>query len=120
MALSRKLPLAILAVTLTLVVVWYEHRPTPPSTEVTCAHVEKEAQAGGYQLITTDQLAARHRQDPGSLLVVDTRQAWEYRSGHITGAVNFPIEPTWWGRWRAQGPLAKLLGSDKNRWLVFY
>jgi len=119
-ALFRKVLLSILAVALTLVVVWYEHRPPPPLTEATWADVEREAQAGGYQLITTDQLAARYRQGTGGVLVVDTRQDWEYRSGHITGAVNFPIELSWWGRWRAQGALAKVLGPDKNRLLVFY
>jgi rhodanese-related sulfurtransferase len=53
-------------------------------------------------------------------LLVDTRQDWEYRTGHIKNAVNFPIEPSAWGRWRAESPLAKFLGSDKDRIIVFY
>jgi rhodanese-related sulfurtransferase len=54
------------------------------------------------------------------MLLVDTRQEWEYRSGHIKGALNFPIEPTWLSRWRNKGALAKFLGPDKNRFIVFY
>jgi rhodanese-related sulfurtransferase len=54
------------------------------------------------------------------LLIVDTRQDWEYRSGHIKGAVDFPLEPGWWARWRAQKRLAALLGPDKDRLVVFY
>jgi len=51
---------------------------------------------------------------------VDTRQEWEYRTGHIRGAVNFPMEPTWLSRWRKKNALAQLLGADKNRTIVFY
>ena len=51
---------------------------------------------------------------------MDTRQDWEFISGYIQGALNFPIEPTRWGRWRAEKPLPALLGPDKNRAVVFY
>jgi rhodanese-related sulfurtransferase len=51
---------------------------------------------------------------------VDTRQEWEYRTGHLKGALNFPIEPTWFSRWRNQKPLEAFLGPDKNRFIVFY
>ena len=54
------------------------------------------------------------------MLLVDTRQEWEYRSGHIRGALNFPLEPTWISRWRNKGALEKFLGPDKNRFIVFY
>ena len=54
------------------------------------------------------------------MLLVDTRQDWEYRTGHIQGAVNFSMEPTAWARWRSQGPLAKFLGPDRDRTMVFY
>ena len=120
MAIIKKALLLILAVALTLGVVWYLNRPQPPAREASWEDVQAEARRGGYQLITTAELAARYRQDPGGLLLVDTRQGWEYRSGHIKGAVNFPLEPTWWGRWRARGPLRKLLGPDKSKFIVFY
>jgi rhodanese-related sulfurtransferase len=52
--------------------------------------------------------------------LVDTRQEWEYRTGHIKGALNFPMEPTWWARWRKAGDLRALLGPEKERGIVFY
>ena len=111
--------LALAAMALTLGVLWYLHRPIIVK-EATWEDVKAEAQSGGYRLITTAELAERYRQDAGKLLLVDTRQDWEYRTGHIKGAVNFPIEPSAWGRWRSESPLAKFLGSDKDRLIVFY
>ncbi len=111
--------LALAAAALTLGVLWYLHRPIIVK-EATWDDVKAEARNGGYRLITTEELAARYRQDAGKLFIVDTRQDWEYRTGHIKGAVNFPIEPSAWGRWRAQAPLAKFLGPDKDRPIFFY
>ena len=79
-----------------------------------------EGKNGGYQIITTDELAKRYQQDGASLLLVDTRQEWEYRTGHLKGAVNFPIEPTAWSRWRKASALESFLGPDKDRTLIFY
>jgi hypothetical protein len=111
--------LALAAAVLTLSVLWYLNRPVTVK-EATWEDVKAEAQSGGYRLITTAELAMRSRQDAGKLLLVDTRQDWEYRSGHIQGAVNFPLEPTAWSRWRSQGRLAALLGPDRDRLVVFY
>jgi 3-mercaptopyruvate sulfurtransferase SseA len=111
--------LALIAVVLTLGVLWYSNRPLI-TKEATWEDVKAEAQAGGYRLINTQELAKLYRQDPKQLLLVDTRQDWEYRTGHIQGAVNFSMEPTAWARWRSQGPLAKFLGPDLNRTIVFY
>jgi rhodanese-related sulfurtransferase len=84
------------------------------------AEVRAEAVQGGYRLINTEELGNIYRQPPANFLLVDTRQDWEYRSGHIQGAVNFPMEGTAWARWRAQGPMKALLGPDKDRLVVFY
>jgi 3-mercaptopyruvate sulfurtransferase SseA len=111
--------LALAAAALTLSVLWYLSRPIIVK-EATWEDVKAEAQSGGYRLITTEELAERYRQDAGKLLLVDTRQDWEYRTGHMKGAVNFPIEPSAWGRWRSESPLAKFLGADKDRLIVFY
>ena len=111
--------LALVAAVLTLSVLWYLQRPII-AKEATLEDVRAEARNGGYRLITTAELAERYRQDSGKLLLVDTRQDWEYRSGHMQGAVNFPIEPTAWSRWRSQGALAKFLGPDKDRLIFFY
>ena len=111
--------LAVVAIILTLGALWYINRPVIVQ-EATMADVRAEAARGGYRLITTEELARIYQQSPANLLLVDTRQDWEYRSGHIKGAVDFPMEPTWWSRWRAQGRLAALLGPDKDRLAVFY
>ena len=111
--------LALVAAVLTLGTLWYAHRPVA-IRESTMEDVRAEAARGGYRLINTGELAKLYQQPPANLLLVDTRQDWEYRSGHIKGAVNFPVDPTWWFRWRSQGRLAELLGPDKDRLVVFY
>jgi len=111
--------LALAAVILTLGVLWHIQRPVVPQ-EATMADVQAEAVRGGYRLITTEVLAELYRQPGAKVLLVDTRQDWEYRSGHIQGAVNFPLEPTAWSRWRSQGRLVALLGPDQDRLVVFY
>ena len=116
---TPKFIIALLAVAVTIGVVWNANRVVP-SKEATWDDVRAEAVKGGYQLITTDELSRHYQQDPESLLLVDTRQEWEYRTGHIKNAVNFPLEPTWLSRWRNRGALKKFLGTDKNRLIVFY
>jgi hypothetical protein len=111
--------LALVAAALTIGVLWYVNRPVIPQ-EATWEDVKAEARRGGYHLINTAELAKLYQQPPANFLVVDSRQDWEYRSGHIKGAVNFPMEPTRWSEWRSQGRLASLLGPDKDRLVVFY
>jgi hypothetical protein len=116
--LSKAL-VALVAVAITLGALWHTNRVVP-SKEATWDDVRAEANQGGYQLISTDELSRQYTAKPQSLLVVDTRQEWEYRTGHIKGALSFPIEPTWLSRWRNKGALEKFLGPDKNRLIVFY
>jgi hypothetical protein len=116
---ASKALVALLAVTFTIGVLWHTSRVAPP-TEATWDDVKAEAGKGGYQLITTDELFRHYMAKPESLLLVDTRQEWEYRTGHIENAVNSPMEPTWLSRWRNKGALKKLLGPDKSRFIVFY
>jgi hypothetical protein len=111
--------LALAAMSLTVFLVWYIERPVVPK-QATWDDVLAEAKAGAYQIISTEELADRYRLNPAAIMLVDTRQEWEYRTGHIEGAVNFPMEPTWWARWRKAGDLEKLLGQDRDRLLVFY
>jgi hypothetical protein len=115
----RTTVLALTAAILTLGALWYIHRPVVPQ-EATMVEVQAEAARGGYRLITTAALAELYRQQPAKVLLVDTRQDWEYRSGHMEGAVNFPMEPSAWSRWRSQGRLQALLGADRDRLVVFY
>ncbi len=116
---TRTTLLALVAAALTLGVLWHQNRVVPPR-EATLEEVQAEAARGGYRLINTDALAKLYQHPPANLLLVDTRQDWEYRSGHIKGAVDFPMEPTWWSRFRSQGRLEALLGPDRDRPVVFY
>jgi 3-mercaptopyruvate sulfurtransferase SseA len=115
----RKIFIALLAVAITMGAVWHTHRVVVPK-EATWDDVKTEAGEGGYRLISTDELFKKYSTKPEALLLVDTRQEWEYRTGHIKGALNFPIESTWLSRWLNKGALEKFLGPDKNRLLVFY
>jgi len=111
--------IALVAVLLTVGALWFTNRAVTPK-EATWDDVLAEAKAGSYRIITTEELAERYRKDAKSLLLVDTRQEWEYRTGHLLGAVNFPMEPTSWSRWRRASALETLLGPDKDRTAIFY
>ncbi len=116
---SRTLIMTILSVAAVLTALWLTHGAVTPK-EATWEDVLAEAKNGGYRIITTQELGAKYLQDSDELLLVDTRQEWEYRSGHIKGAVNFPMEPTGWSRWRKADALKDLLGPDKDRKVIFY
>lgn len=116
---TKRALLALIAIAATIGVLWITNRPVIPK-EAILDDVVAEAEMGGYKLINTNKLWEHCRKDPDSLLVVDTRQEWEYRTGHIKGAVNFPMEPTWLSRWQKKGDLAALLGTDKGQPIVFY
>ena len=111
--------LAVLAVALTAGALWLTNGAVAPK-EATCNDVVAEAKNGDYRLISTDELWSRYSENRDSLLLVDTRQEWEYRTGHIQEAVNFPMDPTWLARWQKKGDLAIFLGADKDRTIIFY
>jgi hypothetical protein len=115
----KKLWLPLLAITITVGVLWFTNGAVTPR-EPTWDDVVAEASDGGYRLINTDELRQRYESDPQSILLVDTRQEWEFAIGHMTGALNFPMEPTTWSRWWKKRELATALGPDKNRFIVFY
>ncbi|MEE4264551.1 MAG: rhodanese-like domain-containing protein [Desulfobacteraceae bacterium] len=107
------------AVLFTIIFIYYGQRPVAP-TIATWEDVIAEAEAGGYRIITTEALAESYEKASSDLLLIDTRQEWEYRTGHIEGALNFPMKPTWWARWQKSDDLEDFLGSNKDRTLVFY
>lgn len=116
---SRTTLIAFVAVLLTIGSLWLTNRAVTPR-QATWDDVLAEGRSGNYRIITTDQLAGLYRQNSGRPLLVDTRQEWEFRTGHLQGAANFPMEPTAWARWRKAAALEKFLGPDKDRTIVFY
>jgi hypothetical protein len=116
---NKTIVIAFVAIVLTVGALWFTHRAVTPK-EATWEDVQTEAESGGYRIISTEDLAKRYLRDPDGLLLVDTRQDWEYRTGHLKGAVLFPMEPTWWSRWRKASALEAFLGPDKDRVIVFY
>jgi hypothetical protein len=119
MKIIRTAILALVVVGFTVGALWFTNRSVAPK-EATWDDVVAEAKMGGYKLINMEELAERYKKDHNKLLLVDTRQEWEYRTGHIKYALNFPMEPTWLSRWRKKGALETFLGPDKNRFIVFY
>jgi hypothetical protein len=111
--------IAFVAVLLTVGAIWFSNRAVIPK-QATWDDVLAEGKIGGYRIITTEALSDRYQKDAGSLLLVDTRQEWEYRTGHLKGAVNFPMEPTKWSEWRRASALETFLGPDKDRTIIFY
>jgi 3-mercaptopyruvate sulfurtransferase SseA len=111
--------MTVAAVAAVLGALWFTNSAVAPR-EATWDDVLAEAQSGGYRIITTAELAAAYSRNPHEFLLIDTRQEWEYRTGHITGAINFPMEPTAWSRWRKADALRERLGADKGRPVVFY
>ena len=111
--------LAFVAFSITAGTLWFTNLSVTPQ-EATWEDIQAEAKQGGYDIIKTEELWKRYNKNPESIFVVDTRQEWEYRTGHIKGAVNFPMEPTWWARWRKASNLKTFLGTDKDRTIVFY
>lgn len=119
MKLFRSFLLPGLSVSITFLILWYANLPVQvavPSDQ----QVEQEAQDGGYRLIDVTALRILYQSNREKLLLVDTRQEWEYRAGHIAGSVNFPLEPTWLARWQKKRELKTFLGPDKNKTIVFY
>jgi len=115
----RKAILAFLAVAITVSALWFTGHPVTPK-KATWEDVVAEAKRGGYRLISLKELEENYGKDSKTLLLVDTRQEWEYRTGHIKGALNFHIETTWLSRWRKKSALEAFIGPIKNRFIVFY
>ena len=111
--------LALLAFAVTAGALWLTNEAVAPK-KASWDDVLAEAEQGGYRLLSTEALWKRYSEKGNGLLLVDTRQEWEYRAGHIKGAVNFPMEPTWLARWQKKGALGRLLGENKDRAVIFY
>ncbi|MCG8635587.1 MAG: rhodanese-like domain-containing protein [Desulfobacterales bacterium] len=110
---------AVAVICLTIGALLFTNRAVTPK-DASWEDVVSEAKAGDYTLISTDELRKKYTGGLDKLLIVDTRQEWEFRTGHIKGAVNFPMEPTWLSRWQKKSVLEAFLGPDKDKTIVFY
>jgi len=119
MKILRFILCSVIAVTITAGALWYTSRSISPK-KATWEDVLAEAKNGGYRIISNEELWELYSANPENFFLVDTRQEWEYRTGHIKAALNFPMEPTWFSRWRKKGDLETFLGPDKDRFIVFY
>ena len=117
--LLRSVLLPAVVLSITLFVLWFVHSPAQV-IESNYEQVQQEAERGGYQLIDADSLWKIYDTTPKNILLVDTRQGWEHRAGHIEGSLNFSMEPTWRDRWQKKRSLEHFLGSDKDQILIFY
>lgn len=119
MKIIKKNSTALIIIFFTISALWITNRSVTPK-DASWEDVVAESRAGGYGLIKTEELWKKYQENIENLLVVDTRQEWEFRTGHIKEAVNFPMEPTWLSRWQKKRPLEKFLGPDKDKTIVFY
>jgi len=115
----RSYILPALAVVITFGIIGFIQRPVSVE-QATMAQARQEAEQGGYRLINVDTLWGLYQSNRGKSLLVDTRQEWEHRAGHIDGSVNFPFAPSWTSRWLRKGDLKEFLGPDKEKSIVFY
>ncbi len=91
-------------------------------TEKLAVQFAKQVKAGGYEILTTEELKALiDKKEP--MLIVDTMPYEDsYKKNHIPGAVQieFPVEDMPQLDEAKKAALEKLLGSDKARKIVFY
>ncbi|HAM49808.1 MAG TPA: rhodanese-like domain-containing protein [Nitrospiraceae bacterium] len=99
---------------------WAE--PGKQDASIAWNKVVDEAKKAGYQLISPEELKNEYLKDPGSFLLVDTRQEWSYQMQHIKGALHIDFAPTWWNQFSPmmRSEMKSLLGPDKDRKIVFY
>jgi thiosulfate/3-mercaptopyruvate sulfurtransferase len=83
---------------------------------------EREVERGAYKVVTTQELKSWIDQKK-DMLTVDTMPPDNFKKQHIPGAVNFEVqrhpELTQMSD-KMQAELEKLLGTDKDRTIVFY
>lgn len=111
---------AVLPIALLIPMLGRTHEAHASAGAPTMDDVRAEAVRGGYRLIDLGELRGRLEREPGRLLLVDTRQDWEHRTGHIPDSINFSFEPTRWARLKNRWALRDALGADTSRPLVFY
>jgi thiosulfate/3-mercaptopyruvate sulfurtransferase len=91
-------------------------------TEKAAVKFYREADRGGYKVVTTQELKGWIDEKKG-MLIVDTMPADNFKKQHIPGAVNYEVQrlPELTSMTDQQkADFQKVLGPDKNRTVVFY
>lgn len=95
-------------------------------TEKSAVTLSRQVQAGGYDVVTTDELK-KLIDDKTDFLLVDTMPAEDFAKEHIGGAINFGLPKEDMIEWDAskagdktQDDFAKALGENKDKLIVFY
>ncbi|MEX2185210.1 MAG: rhodanese-like domain-containing protein [Pirellulales bacterium] len=95
-------------------------------TEKSAVGLARQVQAGGYDLITTEELK-KLIDDKSAFVLVDTMPAEDFGREHIPGAINFDLPKEDMNEWDAkktsdktEEDFAKALGEDKNKPIVVY
>ncbi len=85
------------------------------------AEAVREGERKGYRVINLEELTALSKAGD-DLLLIDARPAYEYRAGHIPGAVNLEFHPGDKLQFSSEkrDHLKKLIGPDKDRPVVIY
>jgi rhodanese-related sulfurtransferase len=91
-------------------------------TEKSAVTFSAEVERGGYKVVSTPELK-KWLDEKKDMLIVDTMPYEDsYKKNHIPGAMHmeFPIPEMKSIDDKTKTALVKLLGTDKNRLLVFY
>ena len=97
------------------------------ANEAAAVKLVREVQRGGYNVVTTEELKKLF-DGKKEMIVVDTMPFEEsYKKMHIPGAVQFLFPIPEMMQWdiketggKSEEDFARLLGSDKNKVIVFY
>ena len=111
---KKSILLAAVAVLLTAVAVWFAQRPVTPK-QATWDDVLAEAKAGGYRIITTEELADRYRKDPETFFWWTPARNGSTAPGTSRARSIFPWNRPGGRAGARRVHLKALLGPDKER-----
>ena len=112
--------IAALSVALVIGILWFTNRAVTPKA-ATWEDVLQEAKLGDYRIIKTEEISGP----------VSKKSAGPYAGGYSArmgisnrtpqrGGQSFPWSPRPGPAWRKQKEMETFLGTDKNRFIVFY
>ena len=116
---------ALLLVTLLLTGCGTDQFEREVDTEKAAVKLARLTQQGGYELLTTDEVAELLKK-PDELVLIDAMPADNFAKEHLAGAKNFAFPKVAVDEWTtdetggSQEEYEALLGSDKDKLIVVY